>query len=83
MGVGGVRQQVDVEAKRHVADRRDLVLRRTSSVQEPGGGELQLLQGVEAQTLHEGALDLRGGRRTKDRKGGGRRERKQEINDYR
>ena len=58
MGVVGVRQQVDVEAERHVADGRDLVLRRTPVVEEPPRGEAQLLQGVEAQTLEEGPLHL-------------------------
>lgn len=59
MGVVGVRQQVDVEVKRHVAHCRDLILRRTASVQEPGGGELQLLQSEQTQTLHEGSFNLR------------------------
>ena len=56
--VAGVGQQIDVEAKRHVAHRRDLILRRTSSVQKPGGGKLQLLQSVETQTLHERSFNL-------------------------
>ena len=43
VGVVGVWQQVDVKAKGHVADSRDLVLRWTSSVQKPSRGELQLL----------------------------------------
>lgn len=51
-GVDGVRvvciwQQIDIELKWHIADRRDLILRRASSVQEPRGGKLQLLQSVE------------------------------------
>lgn len=63
-GVVGVWQQIHVEAKRHVANRWDLILRRTPSVQEPRGGKLQLLQSVETQTLHERTFNLReGGRR--------------------
>lgn len=69
MGVVGVRQQIHVEDKRHVADRGDLVLRRASSVQEPGGGKLQLLQSVEAQTLHEGAFNLRGRKEERGKEG--------------
>lgn len=59
-GIGVVRvgQQVDVEAKRNVAHGRDLVLGRAAGVQQAGGGELQLLQSVETQTLHEGPLNL-------------------------
>lgn len=64
MGVVGVLQQINVEAKRHVADCRDLVLRRTAGVQEPRRGKLQLLQSVETQTLHERSFNLtEGGRR--------------------
>jgi len=73
--VVGVRQQMDVEAERHVADRGDLVLRRASSVQEPGGGELQLLQSVEAQPLHEGAFNLRARREETGKEGGEMKER--------
>lgn len=50
-----------VEAKRNIADRGDLILRRTPSVEDPGGRKLQLLQGEETQTLHEGSFDLRDG----------------------
>ena len=58
MRVVGVRQQVDVEAERNVADGRDLVLGRTPGVEDPPRGEAQLLQGVETQTLEEGPLHL-------------------------
>ena len=58
VGVVGVRQKINVEAKRHVAHRRDLILGWTSSVQEPGEGKLQLLQSVETQTLHECSFNL-------------------------
>lgn len=58
VGVVGVGQQVHVEAQRHVAHGGDLILGRPPGVEEAGGGELELLQGVEAQTLHEGAFDL-------------------------
>lgn len=58
LGVVRVGQQVDVEAKRNVAHGGDLVLGRAAGVQQPGGGELQLLQSEETQTLHEGPLNL-------------------------
>lgn len=58
MRVVGVRQQIDIEAKRHVADGRNLVLRWPPSVEKPGGGKFELLQSVETQTLHEPAFDL-------------------------
>lgn len=60
MRVFGVRQQVDVELKRDIAHRGDLVLRRASSVQEPRGGKLKLLQREEAQALREGSFNLIG-----------------------
>lgn len=66
VGIVGVRQQIDVELKRHVAHRGDLVLRGTPGVQEPRGGILQLLQSVETQTLHERSFNL------SDRRKGGR-----------
>lgn len=58
MGVVGVRQQINIEAKWSVAHRRDLILGRTSSVQEPEGGKLQLLKSVETQTLHKRSFNL-------------------------
>lgn len=64
--VVGVWEQIHVEAKRHVADGGDLILRRTSSVQKPGRRKLQLLQSVETQTLHERSFNLRHAGRTED-----------------
>ena len=58
MGVVGVRQKVDVEAKGHVANGGDLILGRPPRVEQTGGGELELLQSVETQTLHKPAFDL-------------------------
>lgn len=58
VGVVGVGQQIDVEAKRHVADGGDLILRRPPRVEQTGGGKLELLQSVETQTLHEPSFDL-------------------------
>lgn len=68
MGVVGVGQQINVEVKRQVADRRDLILRRTSSVQEPRGGKLQLLQSEETQTLYERSFYLRARTTREERK---------------
>lgn len=58
MRVVGVRQQIDIEAKWHVADSRDLVLRRPPSVEKTRGGKLELLKSVETQTLHEPSFNL-------------------------
>lgn len=59
MGIVRVWKQVDIELKRHVTDSWDLVLRWTSSIQEPRWGELQLLQSVQTQTLCECSLNLK------------------------
>lgn len=58
LGVVRVGQQVDAEAKRNIAHGGDFVLGWAAGVQQPGGGELQLLQSVETQTLNEGPLNL-------------------------
>lgn len=58
MGVLGVRQQIDIELKRHIAHSWDLILRRTPSVQKTRGGKLQLLHSEETQTLHESSFNL-------------------------
>lgn len=51
-------KQVDVELKWYVTDSRDLVLGRATCVQHSRGRELQLLHGVQTQTLDESALNL-------------------------